>query len=120
MEDYSRLDDVYQKNLELVREEEQQYNLKQDVYATWVATGVVVAVLGVQFSSRPNVTDIDRQLADIAFLIYAIFLLIWQTLMMYAPGVTRQMMMIGNVAFVSLIILLLVVLIVGTSKNKFG
>jgi len=112
------MDDASRAELTFRRLEQQ--NLHEDVYATWVATATVVAVLGVQFSGRANVTPEDRKLADITCLLLAIFMMIWQTLMIYVPDVTQTMIMVGNISFVALIVLFFIVLIVGTSNNKFG
>ncbi len=50
---------------------------REELLATYVATGVLIGVFGATFSSRADVNMHTRQIVDILFLAIALLVIIW-------------------------------------------
>jgi hypothetical protein len=53
--------------------------MNEEVYATWVATGLILAVMGSQFTSRPTIKADIRITLDILTMLLSLFVLAWAT-----------------------------------------
>jgi len=112
-------DEMFDRENEGIMSNETLTKPSEEVYVTWITAGLVVAVLGVQFSARPNVKPKNRKIADAICLILAMMMLIWQTAIFYIPA-PAYMLVVGNIVFIFLICLLFAVLILGTAHDEFG
>ncbi len=57
--------------------------MKEEIFATHLATAVLFSVLGVQISDRESVNKNTRQVLEILFLSIAMFIILWAALSYY-------------------------------------
>ena len=54
--------------------------MEEEVFATWVATSLILAVMGTQFTSRAGIADRVRVPLDVLTMSVAAFVLLWAAL----------------------------------------
>jgi hypothetical protein len=57
--------------------------MKQEVFATYVATSLLVSVLGQQYANRDSVDPSVRQIVEILFLTIAVLIVLWAMMSFY-------------------------------------
>lgn len=73
---------TYTKKEEEDREEKREGRvlMEEEVFATWFATSLIIAVMGTQFTQKQNINDDTRRMVDIVTMILAFGILVWATL----------------------------------------
>src|SRR6267154_4781427 len=50
---------------------------QEELFATWVATALLMSILGTNFAARVGITPDVRQTLDILFVTFALLVLLW-------------------------------------------
>jgi hypothetical protein len=51
--------------------------MREEIFATWFATGLIILVVGTNFTSRDSVTIETRRIVDCLFIALALLILLW-------------------------------------------
>jgi hypothetical protein len=93
--------------------------MTEDVFATWIATGLIFAVLGTQFSSRSTIDENIRLVADSITLVIAVYIMIWASLG-YFNVITLKTHQNMLISIVVVMICLLVAFLILTILQQLG
>jgi len=91
--------------------------MEEEVFATWVATALIVSVLGSQFSSRTNVKSSTSVPLDIVTMLLALFVLVWASLCHFnvIPVKNRSAILVAIIAYM-IAYFVYVMILVGLEK----
>jgi hypothetical protein len=73
--------------------------LSEEVSATWFATAMLIAVMGISFTNRDSVSAETRRVLDIIFLMIAFFTVLW-TMLSYFFALPYVLHRVGMVLIV--------------------
>jgi hypothetical protein len=87
--------------------------MEEEVFATWAATSLIIAVMGSQFTSRSKVADKVRVRLDLVTMIIAALVLLWAALSYFGiiPIKRRSPILIFLIASVLALYILVMVLV---------
>jgi len=94
-----------------------QVLMGEEVYATWIATSLILAVMGTQFTSRPGVHQSVRIALDIATMTLSLMVMVWATLAHFNV-VSHKVRIIVLIALIAFLIVLILSVIVCVSQVK--
>lgn len=86
--------------------------MEEEVFATWAATALILAVMGTQFSSRSGVKDTVRIQLDVFTMALALIVLLWAALSFFGiiPHQFRAVILAGCILAICALIILVIVL----------
>lgn len=91
--------------------------MEEEVFATWAATSLIVAVMGSQFSSRKGIKAGVRVPLDVATLILSLLILIWASLCYFGHIPMRWRGPILSFILFLLVLLIFVVIVLVAQKH---
>jgi hypothetical protein len=87
-----------------------QVLMGEEVFATWIATSLVLAVMGTQFTSRPNVENQVRIGFDIATMTLSLLVMCWASMSHFNLISHRYRVILLGILILFLITLVLAVI----------
>jgi len=74
--------DISREETKEEKEEKQEGRviMEEEVFATWFATSLIIAVMGTQFTQKNNISPNVRQMVDLITMLLAFGVLVWATL----------------------------------------
>jgi hypothetical protein len=95
----------------LVKAGHGQVLMGEEVFATWIATSLVLSVMGTQFTSRPGIHQSVRIALDIATMTLSLMVMVWATMSHFnvISHRTRIVLLIFLMAFLIVLILSVIV-----------
>lgn len=87
--------------------------MEEEVFATWVATALILAVMGTQFTGRSGISDKIRVQLDLVTMIIAALVLLWAALSYFGilPHQHRSTLLVLLIAFILGLFVLVMVLV---------
>lgn len=87
--------------------------MEEEVFATWAATALILAVMGTQFTSRGGIKDKVRVQLDIFTMALALFVLVWAALSFFGviPHRFRAAILAACILAICALIVLVIVLV---------
>jgi hypothetical protein len=91
--------------------------MEEEVFATWAATSLIVAVMGTQFTGRSGISDKVRVPLDLVTMIIASLILLWAALSYFGilPHKYRSIILVFLIACMLALFILVMVLV---AKNR--
>lgn len=100
-----------------LHQEHGQVLMGEEVYATWIATSLVLAVMGTQFTSRPGIHPMVRIALDIATMTLSLIVICWAT-MSHFNVISHRLRIILLVCVITFLIVLVLSVIVCVAQQK--
>lgn len=87
--------------------------MEEEVFATWAATALIIALMGTQFTSRKGIKDNVRVPLDIFTMALSLLVLVWAALSYFGviPKKLRPVILIIAILAICALILLVIVLV---------
>jgi len=100
-----------QEQHDLTQKPHGQVLMGEEVYATWIATSLVLAVMGTQFTSRPGIHQTVRISLDIATMTLSLLVMLWATFSHFnlIQHRTRVLLLICLITFLVVLILSVII-----------